>query len=82
MLIIRIPVTSEFFSPIFFHFSKLAAKTVIGITISSETSEYIYIKTSLGFFRITQAFALLHVVRRLGEIIFSSFEKNASTLNT
>ena len=41
--------------------------------------KYEVIKTSSGLFGITQAFALLHVVRRQGGNIFNAnlFEKNA-----
>ena len=40
------------------------------------------IETSSGLFGITQAFALLHVVRRQEGNLFISFERTESTLNT
>ena len=40
------------------------------------------IETSSGLFGITQAFALLHVLRGQGGNLFISFERNGSTLNT
>ena len=46
---------------------------------------FIYIikesETSSGIFRIAKAFALLHVRRRQGKILFLYFEKNVSAPN-